>query len=436
MLQVKCLKPNLVKKIGGESMNRTHFLKNQNSLSMKSKLGLFILLFSFSNISCLNSKSSFPNKSSDSYSEYSNGNQNLNDISLSGDNISIRPRVIKAGSGCANHECIWLIAERIHEDAYVDLRQDAAGPIVAQISNRDLSLQTNNSTVEVTFRVPPGLLPTFSQSGLWVAIVNPQNSQFTPLYFVKRVPTDDLGLYTSYVPYNQRVYGQLVRWPSRLAMSQWATNPYSNDRLLVTWGNPARWTNETVEEHGLRTCGSRQWWWLYAYRNDEIGHRYKVDTTKALLVKEGVEYDITREVVNCSRSDLGQPYFLNQIERTPYVMKVWGNIYNYLGDKDNEYYWQHTVVYKASEHNPCWQGSGSSSRPVILQEEAWWDRTTGWQLGNGNVDAEGRPTGENVWYSAYQTIARGVGFVWTAGRRDHPDQDYSLECLSHQQSWQ
>jgi hypothetical protein len=117
------------------------------------------------------------------------------------------------------------------------------------------------------------------------------------------VTTSAPASYDDFAPYKAR-YGGQIGHASGGIYSQWASRPLGGERIDVSWGDPKKWTCPsytegcpTVEEHGIkRGCSAHgDWIWLSAYRNDHVNHRYRIRTTKAVLIRGGKTYDITRQ---------------------------------------------------------------------------------------------------------------------------------------------
>lgn len=190
----------------------------------------------------------------------------------------------------------------------------------------------------------------------------------------------------------------------------WISNPLGNNKIDIMWNSTAN-----IEEHEIKeNCnGGHSYIWLNAYRNDIAGQRYRIETTYATYTDlvTGTVFNIT-DGGSCGTD--GQPYALYQISG-PYKLQVWGNIYPHNGTMpDRRFFWDHTITPNVTAKNKFWQGSGSRTRHVILQEESWWDSINGWVLGIGQTGANSEPTGLNVTYGREQSIAKGLGYTWTS----------------------
>jgi hypothetical protein len=238
--------------------------------------------------------------------------------------------------------------------------------------------------------------------------------------------------FDQYAPLHLRRGGLLVDQASRQWMSEWATNPTSPTHTDVSWGNPKTWPADNSQEEWeiKQNCsGGNAWVWVNAFRNDATGARYPLSTTRATYtdLTTGQTFDITSGGA-CGTA--GQPYAVYNVYNSPYVVKVWGNIYN-NGVVSKRFFWQQTIRPFQTVTNVCWTGPGGNVRTAIRQDEAWWDSVDGWAFGSsGSLGANGEPDGIRVNYGRYQTIAKGVGYAWT-----YQQFNQSPGCLQSQWSW-
>lgn len=191
----------------------------------------------------------------------------------------------------------------------------------------------------------------------------------------------NLGLdYRDYAPFRQSVCRDFNagRWCSQI----------TPDGADVSWG-------DSIEENHIRQYAGEPWVMLDAYRNDKIGARYGIQTTR-------VEIDYGAGWVSLPADT--NPYSPVNINR-PFTLRQWGIV---AGEK--KYFWQHRIEPTNNVYNACWLGLGDSNRPTLLQREVWWDEVGGWTRGTG-VIKDGIPTGE-VTMDFFQHIAKDAGYVW------------------------
>lgn len=185
--------------------------------------------------------------------------------------------------------------------------------------------------------------------------------------------------YQDYAPFRQSVCREFNA-------GRWCSAVYTS-RIDITWG-------DSTEEFTVRQYAGEPWAMLDAYREDKIGKRYGIQTTR-------VEINYGSGWVSLPNDT--NPYAPININR-PFTLRQWGII---AGEK--RYFWQHRIE-PTSIYNPCWLGAGDSNRPTLKQTEVWWDEVGGWTRGTGDIK-DGIPTGEVV-MDFYQHIARDAGYVW------------------------
>jgi hypothetical protein len=234
--------------------------------------------------------------------------------------------------------------------------------------------------------------------------------------------------FDQYAPLGQRNAGLVVQ-ANGTWWSEWATNPTSSTTADVTWGDPNTWpTNASTEEWEIKqNCsGGNAWVWVNAYRNDTIGARYPITTTRATYydINSGQLFDITS---GGSCGTAGQPYAVYNVYNSPYILTVWGTV-----NGTTSFFWQEKITQYQTVTNTCWQGPGSNTLTAIRQDEAWWDSSGGWAFGSsGSMSpTTGQPDGVVVNYGRYQTIAKGVGYAWTLVQYN-----FAQGCLQSQWSW-
>ncbi len=224
-----------------------------------------------------------------------------------------------------------------------------------------------------------------------------------------------------YYPFNVQ-HGALLVSQSNINenASQWANRNVSPTRIDITWGTPGNWPgpDSSTEEFEIRSncAGGKRMLYLNTFTNENIGERYPIETRKAeVKIGSGPWIDITSGG-SCGTN--GQPYAFADLISEPYTMRLWGNIYGVDGKIGRTFFWQHTITHEASSMNSCWQDHAVKSRPAMVQEEAWWDSSSGWMnsgsnTGSGSMGANGEPDGNTVNYVRGQKIGKDVGMGWT-----------------------
>ena len=239
-----------------------------------------------------------------------------------------------------------------------------------------------------------------------------------------------------YYPFNMQ-RGALLVSQSNINenASQWANRNVSPTRIDITWGTPGNWPgpDSSTEEFEIRSncAGGKRMLYLNAFTNENINQRYPIETRKAeIKIGSGSWIDITGGGT-CGTN--GQPYALADLIAEPYTMRLWGNIYGVDGKIGRTFFWQHTITHDASSMNSCWQNDAMTSRPAMVQEEAWWDSVNGWMnsgpnIGTGSMGANGEPDGNSAPYVRGQKIGKDVGLGWTTfGGINY--------CMKYQWNW-
>lgn len=210
-------------------------------------------------------------------------------------------------------------------------------------------------------------------------------------------------------------------------LSRWSTAPTSSDHAEVSWGisDAARAAGKPINSNELAikhncVAGGGDFLWLDAYRSnrsDGVSPRFKIETTRAeMRAKDGHWINISGEG-GCWT--VGHPYALKKISVDPYSIRVWGKIYNRNGvTVGRTFFWQETLTYIPAVENQCWETDTNRVRPVIRQDEAWWDSVNGWTVGSGNLGKTNEPTGESVTYGRFQMLAKGAGWGWRGNMKD------------------
>jgi hypothetical protein len=237
--------------------------------------------------------------------------------------------------------------------------------------------------------------------------------------------------YDEFVPYGQSKMGYFSSPPSGPIVSSlfWKTTPRGANRTDVQWGPPDAMGNSNIEEHSIKSncANGESFVWLDAYRNDNTNgtsYRFRVDTTKALLIDSTGVKDITNGG-SCGAN--GQPYARYLVTNQPYIIQVWGNIYNANNVfEGRRYFWQARFTLTGNVANSCWQGAGSNSRVTLKQEEVWWDTVSGWTRGTGTLatptngpyvedSSKPEPNGNGLTMQGWQHMGLNAGWLWQGG---------------------
>lgn len=168
------------------------------------------------------------------------------------------------------------------------------------------------------------------------------------------------------------------------------TSTITADGTDVTWG-------ADTEEFRVRG----DWVFLDAYRTSP--YYWRSVATRA-------EVDDGQGWVSLPLT--GSTYYARVSFQSGFTLRQWGCI----NDSDDKclrrWFHQHTITPKPSVYNSCWQGIGDSIRPVLRQQEVWWDSDGGFIRGTAAIGVNGEPDGSGVRYDFYQDIARDAGYVW------------------------
>ncbi len=232
--------------------------------------------------------------------------------------------------------------------------------------------------------------------------------------------SENLGIITRFIPLDKAKNGQVANIKTGELYSQWKTIPNlqgSTEEIGVQWGHPGAPKNIFSKQVGTEVWGIKHdsisgynFVWLHGYGDDEGNITAKLKGTKVLLVNnKREEFDIT---YTCSEG--GNPYMLYDLYDEEYVLKVWHDIIHPLtGIVLNRAYWEHIVTPFVEKENPVWQGDGSKNRLTVKQEEVWWDGSSDWVHGSGDIDAETKePNGKNIKYGRAQWWGDGGWFAW------------------------
>jgi len=264
--------------------------------------------------------------------------------------------------------------------------------------------------------------------------------------------------FDQYVPYTQKRAAQFWGWNKATnsfiaAWSQTATMPTSSHGGNVEWGDPNNWgARHSAEEWETRygCSGGTNWVFLNGYHDVNDSGHYPIRTIKALYqdVNSGQSFDISTACLTQDGQPHGQPYAVYNVYGSPYIVKVWMQIWT-NGHPDKLVYWEHKITPYQSVKNPCWQSDTQTTRTVINQQESWWEQSPGaipagvppnqgqWIIGGGSApfDANGTPIDPTPWDGTQNNFGYGVGAAWTRTTYSQPGLESSFGCLRYSWTW-
>lgn len=246
--------------------------------------------------------------------------------------------------------------------------------------------------------------------------------------------------YDDFIPYGMNRWATKAIPSNGQGAGQWASWANQPDKMTIFWSsgtsfNNFDWMNAEPEEFEIRrNCSDGQ---SYAFLNGYIERHNGQNTGRVWWIKpvkvtittaDTNTFDITqisshapcRKVVSNINgsgisSEVGIPYAPYQLWGQSYVFKVWGVIAGSNGIFDRRFYWQARYEPISNKHNPCWIGAAPSTRPTLVQKEAYWDQWTGWAIGSGTVGSDGWPVGNDVVYGRYDGAGMNAGPSWIQG---------------------
>lgn len=196
--------------------------------------------------------------------------------------------------------------------------------------------------------------------------------------------SDSCDQWVNYVPFGQRRAGQMFTSTGQV-MSQWATRPRGSNGTDIIWGDPAKWPPDGAEENEIREFRGKRFIWLNAYRDDRMGYRFAIRTTKATFIDSSGSYTI---IDDPNGTVDGQPIAYYDVCGDPYTLKVWGWILDKDGNRSRRWYWAHTVTPPQPIPNSLWIDAGPKTRQAVRQTELWWDSDGNWVIGGGNLTGD------------------------------------------------
>lgn len=98
------------------------------------------------------------------------------------------PKISRAGAGCNDNYCIWIVGSNFENGSYVDIRPVNSGTIIGNYRSPDRTLTTNAQGQQViTFRLRSAYeRQQFAQNGLRIWVVNPEARKWADGRTVRR----------------------------------------------------------------------------------------------------------------------------------------------------------------------------------------------------------------------------------------------------------
>lgn len=182
---------------------------------------------------------------------------------------------------------------------------------------------------------------------------------------------------------------------------------WPQDNTLSTLDTDNTIAEETTIKTGCQNGTS--WMWLNRYINFQPTYTdiNDVETVKAIYSQGGNSWNIT----NVCGTQVGQPYAPYNVPPGGYRMQVWG--YLYPATHRIPFYWDWYARYDASITNEHWVGTGSTTRPALYSEEAWW--SGGGSAWSGELAPLAHPNAPGNWTGSWPT-GRGPGGVGEVAR--------------------
>jgi len=187
--------------------------------------------------------------------------------------------------------------------------------------------------------------------------------------------------------------------------SGWESRQIGPNQFDIVWGDT--WEEQRIAANPKD--GGALWVYLDAYTSPLI--RYVSWATRT-EVNRGAGW---RDVTSDTQTTPYAPVLLTG----PVSVRSWGWIV-LNGNTVKRWFHHHTLTPVPAVYNSCWT-LADATRPVIRQQEAWWD-DGGWtDRGSGAIDPVTRePSGEGISYIYTNDIARGAGYLWQGGYPNGP----------------
>lgn len=213
-------------------------------------------------------------------------------------------------------------------------------------------------------------------------------------------PVTDTSAKPSALIYDYRQFAPYLESVTHTANSgPWTATVIDPNTIDVVWG-------ASTEEHRIRDHMGQPWVWLDAYRDNPTGYRYRSETTKA-------EVNYGQGWVDITPTNGFSLYSPVNVPASGFTLRQWGCIHNdprFGGECSKRWFHQHKITFVPQVLNSCWTAT-DRIKDVLRQDEVFWDSVAGWTRGTGNI-VNGEPDG-NVTMNFYQTIAQGIGYLWT-----------------------
>ena len=163
-----------------------------------------------------------------------------------------------------------------------------------------------------------------------------------------------------------------------------------------------------------RLCKAAGLNWLYfdAYLKERAGEvvaEHTVVTDKILFIPaSGAPVDLIANGYYKACGGIGQPYLIWTDLPSSYRLQVWGHLEN---TPQLLWYWDVVVSAPKPVMDDCLTPAAQTL--AITRQEAWWsnfkDHFGKWNLGGGETDSQGVPTGLGITYG--RTVYDGAGQV-------------------------
>ncbi|WP_143569705.1 hypothetical protein [Tenacibaculum agarivorans] len=100
---------------------------------------------------------------------------------------STTPLIKRAGSGCDDHYCIWILGKNFDDNSYVDVRTKNGSEIIASYRGADRVLTTSGADQLITVRFKTEFeRREFATRGLRIWVVNPDPRKWADGRLIKR----------------------------------------------------------------------------------------------------------------------------------------------------------------------------------------------------------------------------------------------------------
>jgi hypothetical protein len=168
-------------------------------------------------------------------------------------------------------------------------------------------------------------------------------------------------------------------------------------------------------------AGGTPWLFLESYINavnGKLERFHPVQSTRILFTPSNKPViDLVADGTYARCGNKGQPYLLWTQDLDSYRIQVWGSLSE---NPKWKWYWDATVAKPAAITNDCLKPAATVR--AIKVQEAWWNNFKAlegnWNLGTGDMGADGLPTGAHVSYGRTVWHAQGQIPYFMIGRPD------------------